>query len=128
MEDSPPLDVAVSRLVEILTLERSRLLAGAYDTLAEITEYKSRYLSALAHYLETEEYGPSLRAHAAHIEQIKKLAVENERLLNAAKAGVQSAQSSLKKIMNRDSYVGAYAENGEKLLAPDAGVTRRKFA
>lgn len=122
------LNATVNKLVELLTLEKSRLLSGALSDLAEITEHKQHYLAELASHLESHQENASLRAFTPHIEQIRKLAVENENLIEAAKSGVNAAQSRLKQVMSRESFVGAYTEDGGKLRAHDAGVTRRKFA
>lgn len=128
MQAPPSIDVAISKLVELLTLEKSRLLAGSYDGFPELSEQKQYYLSILTGYIQDPVANKNLKPYGRAIEQIKALANENEALLKAAKNGINAAQTRLKKIMNRESLVGAYTEDGHKLRTHDSVVTRRKFA
>ena len=124
MTSAPPIDVAISKLIELLTLEKSRLLGGSYDDIPEITKQKQFYLSTLMDFVQDPSKAASLKPFAKAVEEIKILANENEALLKAAKSGVQAAQSRLKNIATRESLVGAYTADGSKLRAHDCGVTR----
>lgn len=124
MSSAPSLDVAVNKLIELLVLEKSRLLGGSFDDMPEITKQKQHYLSVLTSYMQDANAVPALKPFQGAIEQIKSLANENEALLNSARNGVHAAQTRLKNIMTRESFVGAYTEGGQKLRTHDCGVTR----
>ena len=128
MANPPSIDAAINKLVELLTLEKSRLLSGSYDGFPEIAQQKEYFLSILTGYIQDPVASKSLKPYAKSIEQIKALANENEALLQAAKNGINAAQTRLQKIMTRESLVGAYTAEGEKLRTHDSVVTRRKFA
>ncbi len=127
MGASPTLDVAANKLIELLVLEKSRLLSGTYDNFSEITDQKHYYMSALSESIQNGN-STNLKSYRTVIEQIKKLAAENESLLKAAKSGVNAAQRRIKNIITQESFVGAYTENGQKLRTHDCGVTRCKTA
>ncbi|MBL4619735.1 MAG: hypothetical protein JKX88_06520 [Marinicaulis sp.] len=127
MSRPPTLDVAANKLIELLVLEKSRLLSGAYDQFSEITDQKQYYMSALTESIQNGN-ATNLKSYRAVIEQIKTLAAENESLLKAAKSGVNAAQRRIKNIITQESFVGAYTENGQKLRTHDCGVTRCKTA
>ena len=128
MTSATPIDSAISKLVELLTLEKSRLLGGSYDDMPEITEQKQFYLSVLMDYIQNPAHTAALKPFSNAIEEIKALSNENEALLNAARNGVKAAQARLKNIATRESLVGAYTADGSKLRAHDCGVTRCKTA
>lgn len=128
MTSATPIDSAISKLVELLTLEKSRLLGGSYDDMPEITEQKQFYLSILMDYIQNPAHIAALKPFSNAIEEIKALSNENEALLNAARNGVKAAQARLKNISTRESLVGAYTADGSKLRAHDCGVTRCKTA
>lgn len=128
MSASPSLDEAVNKLIELLSLEKSRLLSGAYSDMPEITEQKLFYMSILSESIQNGNVQKSVKSYYSTIQQIKSLASENEALLKAAKSGVSAAKSRIKSILTRESYVGAYTENGQKLRTHDCGVTRQKTA
>lgn len=124
MTAQPPIDIAISKLIELLTLEKSRLLGGSYDDIPEITKQKQFYLSALMSYLQNPAHASTLKPFSNSIEEVKALANENEVLLKAAQNGVKAAHTRLKNIATRESLVGAYTADGSKLRAHDCGVTR----
>ncbi len=128
MSVPPELPEAINKLIELLTLEKSRLLNGSYSGLEDITAQKQRYLAVLSGCLEEPRLAHALKPYQQRIEQISKLAADNEQLLTAAKNGVQSAQTRLKNLSAKESLVGAYTENGAKLHDHNAGVTRRTLA
>ncbi len=128
MSSQPTLSVSINKLIELLSLEKSRLLGGSYDDIPDITQQKEYYLSALTNHMQDTASNATLKSFQGAIEQIQSLAAENEGLLNAAKSGVAAAQSRLKTIVTRESFVGAYTENGQKLRTHDCGVTRCKTA
>jgi hypothetical protein len=128
MSAAPTIDVAINKLIELLALEKSRLLSGAYTGFDEITDQKQYYMSILSESILNGNAQKSAKSYQAEIERIKALATENEALLKAAKSGVNAAQTRIKNIMTRESFVGAYTENGQKLRTHDCGVTRCKTA
>jgi Fic family protein len=128
MSAAPTIDVAINKLIELLALEKSRLLSGAYTGFEEITDQKQYYMSILSESILNGTAKKSAKSYQAAIERIKALATENETLLKAAKSGVNAAQTRIKNIMTRESFVGAYTENGQKLRTHDCGVTRCKTA
>ncbi len=128
MPSATPIDIAISKLIELLTLEKSRLLGGSYDDIPEITEQKQFYLSILTDYIQDPAQTAALKPFSNAIEEIKALSNENGALLNAARNGVKAAQTRLKSIATRESLVGAYTADGSKLRAHDCGVTRCKTA
>lgn len=128
MSSATPIDIAISKLIELLTLEKSRLLGGSYDDIPEITEQKQFYLSVLMDYIQNPAKAATLKPFSKAIEEIKALSNENEALFNAARNGVKAAQTRLKSIATRESLVGAYTADGSKLRAHDCGVTRCKTA
>jgi flagellar biosynthesis chaperone FliJ len=128
MSAAPTIDVAINKLIELLALEKSRLLSGAYTGFEEITDQKQYYMSILSESILNGTAQKSAKSYQAAIERIKALATENEALLKAAKSGVNAAQTRIKNIMTRESFVGAYTENGQKLRTHDCGVTRCKTA
>jgi len=127
MSSVPSLDVAANKLIELLVMEKSRLLSGAYDDISEITDQKQYYMSALHDSIQHEPAN-NVKRYGPIIEQIRTLAKENESLLKAAKSGVIAAQSRIKNIVSRESFVGAYTEDGQKLRTHNCGVTRCKTA
>ena len=128
MSSEPTLSISVNKLIELLSLEKSRLLGGSYGDIPEITQQKEFYLSALTNHMQNPGNNAALKTLQGAIEQIQSLASENEGLLSAARSGVSAAQSRLKNIVTRESFVGAYTENGQKLRTHDCGVTRCKTA
>ncbi|MHA7872234.1 MAG: hypothetical protein ACX939_07790 [Hyphococcus sp.] len=128
MTRTPSPDAAVNALIDLLSREKSALLSGAYDAIADITEQKQHYLAVLSTSLED----PAKAAEISHlrkpIEQIQSLARENESLLNAARNGASSARTRIKNIMTQEAFVGAYTADGQKLRAHDSGVTRCQTA
>lgn len=128
MTSVPSIDAAISKLIELLTLEKSRLLGGSYVDMPEITKQKQFYLSVLTDYIQNPMHAAALKRFSNAIEEIKSLANENETLLKAARTGVKTAQARLKAIVTRESLVGAYTADGSKLRTHDCGVTRCKTA
>ena len=128
METTPTFEAVISRLIELLKHEKTKLLQGAFETLPAISEEKNRYLSALSEYLSEPNIKSRLAAYERYIAEIQKLASENERLLQSAKSGVKSAQQRLTQINKEDSLVGTYTPEGEKLHMHNSSTTRRKIA
>lgn len=128
MQSKTPLKVILSSLADALKLEKKRILAGDFGDMPKIAERKIHYLSALDPYLTQ----PALRSEIApfldRVSRIKKMASENETLLQAAKNGVNSAKFRIKTMTDRVNNVGAYTANGEKLRTHNSCVTRRKTA
>lgn len=128
MPQTPPLSEILTHLLEILQLEKSRLMAGDYAGLDEIAEKKAFYSSGLDAYFADASVRTAMHPFVEQIRRIQKLAAQNETLLAAAKAGVSSAKTRLANIIGQERTVGAYTMTGEKLRAPDAGVTKCKLA
>ncbi len=124
----PPLDEAITKLTSCLNAEKECLMAGTYAQLPKLSEQKAYFIGILDQYIAKAAFTAELRAHRVDINRIKKLALENEKLLASAKAGAASAKNRLTAIMNRESVVGTYTEHGDKLRTHDAVITRRKIA
>lgn len=128
MASEPALNDVLNDLEKILAAEKSALLAGAYDSVSAATSAKDRLGRLLETMLVDERRAGQLPAYRRRIKKIVEAAKENESLLNAAKLGAASARSRIKDILNQQRTVGVYAETGDKLMSPGAGVSRQKFA
>ena len=128
MSTEPSLRAILEGLEGLLEREKALLLAGRYDEVGAIARQKEELSSGLDRALIDPQNGAQISVFRKRLASIVSRAQENERLLDAAKAGVATARARLKDIMNRERNVGVYSEIGEKPLVPDAGVTRRKFA
>lgn len=128
MPDERSLKDVVDGLARLLVEEKTRLLAGQYDGLGALTAEKEKLAVRLDALLIDPRSAAQAPAFRRRLAQIVSLAKENEGLIAAAKSGVVSAQSRIKDIINRQRNIGVYGESGEKLLAPESGVTRRKLA
>lgn len=128
MSGEQTLKTVIADLKALLEQEKTCLLAAKFDAVAPILQSKQK----LTAQLETMLLDPRFSNHASVFRRgltaIVSLAQENEALLAAAQVGVKSARTRLQDIVNRQRNVGVYGEFGEKLLTPDAGVTRRKLA
>lgn len=128
MDQATPIEVLFASLIEALKIEKDRLLAGDYKDLPKIGERKAHYMALLDQRLADPNAAASLKSHIKTIEHIKLMAQENAKLLAAAKAGTAAAQARLKRMASRESMVGAYTQDGEKLRTHDFEVTRQKLA
>ena len=128
MNQTAPVEVLLSSIVDALTLEKSRLLAGHYTDLPKITERKLHYLKALEDHLSAPDARANITPFINDIEFVKNMARENETLLAAAKNATNAAKSRIQKLNDRAQNVGAYTVDGAKLRTHDAGVTRCKTA
>lgn len=128
MDTATPIEVVFSSLIEALTIEKERLLSGDYKDLPKIGERKAYYMAALDQRIADPNAAASLKSHIGTIERIKLMAQENAKLLAAAKAGVAAAQTRIKRMASRESMVGAYTEDGQKLRTHDFEITRQKLA
>ncbi len=128
MTPLPPAEVLIKSTIDALNIERARVLAGDFNDLPKLTERKLHYLSLLQTYMNDPASGPSLKPFVGDIEFIKKLAQENEKLIASARAGLTAAKNRLNNLKNREQRVGTYTEDGAKLGAHDANVTRRIIA
>lgn len=128
MQPTPPIEVVLSSLIEALSIEKERLLAGDYADLPKISERKAHYMSILDRYLNDPATVSHVKAHIRDIEIVKTAAQENEKLLIAAKAGAVAAQNRLTRMANKETMVGAYTAEGDKLRTHDSEVTRQKIA
>ncbi len=127
-----PTDLSLSDVIaaldKTLAAEKSALLGGAYDVVGAAVSEKERLATLLDVMLADQTRAAQLPAYRKRIKRIVEAAKENEALLRAAKMGAASARSRIADILNRQRMVGVYAESGDKVLAPGAGVTRQKFA
>lgn len=122
------LDLEIDGLLALLSEEKAALLAGDAAGAASKAREKERRVGALEALLSD---GPAMRSFAAsrgRLAALARAAADNERLLEAARNGVLSAQSRLRDVLNRERSVGVYAQDGGKLMSAEAGVTRRKTA
>ncbi|NJM35732.1 MAG: hypothetical protein HC850_14705 [Rhodomicrobium sp.] len=103
-------------------------MAAEFDTLAPLVAEKNRMTNQLEKLLSDPHAASVAAAFRKRLAAIVTAAKENETLLASARAGVQSAQLRIQDIVNRQRNVGAYSESGEKVMAPDAGVSKRKLA
>lgn len=118
----------MAELSQLLATEKAFLLGGDYDKVGAIASQKDALAAALDRALNDSRIAAQLPAYRRQIRRIAEAAQENEALLNGAKAGAALASARVKEILSRQRVVGVYGESGEKLLAPDASVTRRKLA
>ena len=128
MNSTLPLDDVIDKLVKTLRYEKQQLLSGAYAELSAISNTKSQYLASLDAHVSSLTHDSNLARYAAKIAEVKKLANENEMLLQSAKSGVTAAQIRLNTITNSENMVGTYTQDGDKLRTQDAAITRRKLA
>lgn len=128
MDPATPIEVLFSSLIEALTIEKDRLLAGDYKDLPKIGERKAYYMGLLDQRIADPNAAASLKSHIRTVEKIQIMAQENAKLLAAAKAGAAAAQARIKRMASRESMVGAYTEDGQKLRTHDFEVTRQKIA
>lgn len=118
----------IAALEKTLAVEKAALLSGAYGVVGATLSEKERLAALLDAMLADQTRSAQLPAYRRRIKRILEAAKETETLLHAAKMGAASARSRIIDILNRQRMVGVYAESGDKVLAPGAGVTRQKFA
>lgn len=118
----------LSGLEKILAAEKAALLAGAYDSVSAMTAEKERLAMQFEAALIDRRTAAQFPAYRKRIRKILEAAKENESLFAAAKSGVKSAQARISEILSKQQMIGVYAESGDKILAPGAGVSRQKFA
>ncbi|NOX93999.1 MAG: hypothetical protein GXP04_02565 [Alphaproteobacteria bacterium] len=128
MKQTLPLDETILQLAKILEYEKEQLLSGGYSQLTKISNAKIYHLKLLDAHISSLNNNAALTQFTADINRVKKLAIENETLLQSAKYGVTAAQARIASIRNSESMVGTYTQDGDKLRVQDAAVTRRKIA
>jgi hypothetical protein len=128
MKQTLPLDETILQLAKILEYEKEQLLSGGYSQLTKISNAKIYHLKLLDAHISSLNNNAALTQFTADINRVKKLAIENETLLQSAKYGVTAAQARIASIRNAESMVGTYTQDGDKLRVQDAAVTRRKIA
>ena len=128
MRQTLQLSEIIDSLIEILNLEKARLMQGDYNDLEDITQKKAFYCSALNAYFENPAAHDAVRPFHDKIRTIKTLANQNAALFEAAKSGVSSAKARLNNILNEEKSVGTYTACGDKLQTHDTGVTKCKLA
>lgn len=128
MSTGQSLNEVISGLTLVLEREKEALLGGAYQTVAQLLSEKERLGAILDSILLDPGMATQLPAFRKKLQGLASAAKDNERLLAAAKGGANLAQVRIKNILNSQQMVGVYGEAGEKVLAPDAGVSRQKFA
>ena len=128
MRLTPTLEDALSQLVKILRHEKEQLLSGQYAQLEDISRLKAKHLKTVNDYISNENNAPYLAQFAPAINKVKSLAMENEKLLQSAKYGVNSAKTRLENIKNSESIVGTYTPDGDKLRTQSASTTRYRIA
>ncbi len=128
MKQIPPLDETILQLAKILEYEKEQLLSGAYSQLTKISNAKTYHLKLLEAHISSLHNNAALTQFTADINHVRKLASENETLLQSAKIGVTAAQARIAAIKNAESMVGTYKQGGDKLRTQDAAITRRKIA
>ncbi|MEQ8178203.1 MAG: hypothetical protein RIC52_06125 [Amphiplicatus sp.] len=128
MSSEQTLKTVIADLKSLLEQEKNCLLAANFDAVAPILQRKQNLTTQLEAMLLDPRHSSHATAFRRGLSSVVSLAQENEALLAAAQVGVKSARTRLQDIVNRQRNVGVYGEFGEKLLTPDAGVTRRKLA
>lgn len=128
MPGEQTLKEVIAGLMSLLEQEKTCLLAARFDAVGPILQDKQRMTAQLEKMLIDPRHSSQAPAFRRALAALVSLAQENETLLAAAQVGVKSARARLQDIVNRQRNVGVYGEFGEKLLTPDAGVTRRKLA
>lgn len=122
------LEEVLNALEKALAVEKAALLRSAFDVVGAVLSEKEKLSAQLDRLLVDKSRAAQLPAYRTKIKKIVELANENEKLLETAKMGVAAAHSRIKEILNRQTMVGVYAEGGDKVLTPGAGVSRQKFA
>ncbi len=128
MRPNEPFKDVVHRLVDVLKQERAHILSGDFSELPEFSAAKERSLFYIEQHLSGPDARNILSVHAGSITALKKLASENEKLLNSSRAGVKSAQERLTHLNKIDSVVGTYTENGGQLRLEGSATTCKKIA
>ncbi len=128
MRPNESFEDVVRRLVDVLKQERAHLLSSDFSALPKISAAKEHDLSLLEAHLSGPNGDNILSVHASNIKALKKLASENETLLQSARIGVKSAQERLTHLNNIDRVVGTYTENGGQLRLEDSATTCKKIA
>ena len=128
MRPTESFDDIVRRLIDVLSQEKTNLLGAHFNKLADFSANKERYISYIESFLSGPDAGQVMRRFEKEISVIKKMALENATLLNAAKAGVKSAQERLAHLNNIDRVVGTYTATGGQLRLDSAASTCKKIA
>ncbi len=128
MRQTESFDDIIRRLIDVLAHEKTNLLDAHFNSLADFSAKKERYITHIERFLSGPDASQIMRRFEKEISMMKKLATENARLLNAAKTGVKSAQERLAHLNNIDSVVGTYTATGGQLRLESAVTTCKKIA
>lgn len=105
-------------LDDLLDQERKLILAGAFDKLSRISEYKSQLMERLS------------IAHpksSKYVSQCRRKSLENGELLEAAAKGVKAAMGQVRDALHTADQ-STYSENGAKLsLFSRSSKLEKKF-
>lgn len=93
-------------LAEILLLEKDLILGGQLDQLGDLTAQKERILEQI----QTGSTG----LHPEDLKKIRSLALQNLRLIDAAKSGVQSVRQRLAELNRVIEGSGTYSKDGRR--------------
>ena len=128
MANEQELNTVISQLTKILKEEKKRLIAGRYEDLNSLIEMKQSLSERLDRLLVDKQIAKKASIYRKSLSSLVRLAKENEDLLEAAKTGASQAHSRIHDLLNKQRNVGVYGQTGDKLMMPNAGVSRCKIA
>lgn len=108
-------DVAVQELVDLMRIEREAIRSADFAGLVGLSDRKEMAMARLAAPTESE------------LILLRRLAAENQRLLDGALKGVQAAQARLRVIIGAARGFDAYDASGRKRpIRRDGGAFERR--
>ena len=107
---------AVERLMRILDVERSALMQGDPDTVVSLIDEKENLV---------EQFGD---VGSVELKALSFKLAQNGRLLDAARAGVNDAVSTMKKLNAARTSLSSYDRSGKATeIRPTSTSTDRRF-
>lgn len=108
-------DLKISRLIDTLRVERDVIREGDFAALPDLVALKEEQMDAL-------KGTPARKLLAA-----QEMALENQRLLEAALRGVRAVQSRLEAIRKGSKSYTSYDRHGRaQQIAPEKGTVERR--
>ncbi len=108
-------DERIAGLVDLLRIERDVIRTGDFSALPDLVQRKEGLMAML-------EGTPARRLVAA-----QEMALENQRLLDAALRGVRSVQARLAAIRQASKSYTSYDRDGKaRTINPEAGTVERR--
>lgn len=128
MANEQELATIIAQLNKVLKVEKQKLLSGRYTELSELMEHKQTLSERLDRLMVDQKIAKKAQLYRKSLSALVKQARENETLLEAAKAGAGQAHSRIHDLLNKQRNVGVYGQAGDKVMMPNAGVSRCKIA